>query len=715
MTHLWDLVPFESFDTDGWMQTFLPQIERVRNAFWYCHALEKSNVRMIEADPYNLPPEIGDYDIGVLASVLLHCRAPFSLLEQVARRVTQTIIVTDEYNPALGPEPVMRLLPHRGVPHIHTWWQFNPQFFVSALGLLGFTEVRVGLHKQQQVEFGLSVPMFTVVASRPAHPLPRVYVPAQIDVAIGLVLTGDFPLSDSDRRLLRAITTRNVSAEVPLPHLPSYALRKALASFAEATAERLFGLVATAPATEALALLSAALAFHPDHIPARLALAWRLFDDGEPAAPCQHAAHAYERAPEQAAAAYGWFLIAAGELKAAEAILRPALAAYPAQAPLHWYMGVLLQRLGDLTEAAAALRTAHELDPSLPDVPFVLAWVLHDLGAIAEAQAWNAKALAIQLDADRLLQAGWLALCQQQYEIAEAHYRAAAARVPLDDPRRGTLETHWAEAERSARVGGRHVLVLSPQALIEPGALAAASARLNGDPSIGVVGGRIMDPDGKLWEAGGILYRDGSSEAYGRAQDPEAAEYRFSRDVDYSSGGFLTVRRALWDMLGGFDPAVGEGADIDFCLRVWRAGFRVVYEPNARVTLLKEGAEQSGPRPHLLENYPELTDRRPRSEAQPLIDRWRPSAYPRVLLLESKPPLGEDAESARTRHLLQACDGFPLSLLWSGAGAEADPALPASVEVICGVSLEAFLAARRGVYTLLLIRRKGALEAVEAL
>lgn len=166
LEHLWDVVPFEGFDTPRWRQTFLGEIQGVRNSFWYAHHALGSKVRMIEADPYRISEAAGRFDVGVLAAVLLHCRNPFDLLQSVASHVSGAMVVTEEYNEALGPAAACMFQPHLGVQQVDTWWQFTPQFFVSALGLLGFPRARVLLHTQQQPGHQREVRMFTVVCER---------------------------------------------------------------------------------------------------------------------------------------------------------------------------------------------------------------------------------------------------------------------------------------------------------------------------------------------------------------------------------------------------------------------------------------------------------------------------------------------------------------------------------------------------------------------
>lgn len=132
---------------------------------------------------------------------------------------------------------------------------------------------------------------------------------------------------------------------------------------------------------------------------------------------------------------------------------------------------------------------------------------------------------------------------------------------------------------------GKHLLLLNNDAQLKEGSLQAALKTLESNPQIGCVGGKIILLDGTLQEAGNIIWEDGSCLGYGRGLDPDTPTCNFRRPVDYCSGVFMLTPSHLFKRLGGFDMAFAPAyyEETDYCMRLWEAGYQVIYEPQAEV------------------------------------------------------------------------------------------------------------------------------------
>lgn len=132
---------------------------------------------------------------------------------------------------------------------------------------------------------------------------------------------------------------------------------------------------------------------------------------------------------------------------------------------------------------------------------------------------------------------------------------------------------------------GEFLLFLNNDTVVTAGWLEALLRCAEEAPDAGLVGARLVYPDGRLQEAGGIIFNDGSGWNYGRFGDPADSRYAFRREVDYCSGAAILLRRALFEQLGAFDaryaPAYYEDTDLAFAVR--EAGLKVYYEPAATV------------------------------------------------------------------------------------------------------------------------------------
>lgn len=162
--------------------------------------------------------------------------------------------------------------------------------------------------------------------------------------------------------------------------------------------------------------------------------------------------------------------------------------------------------------------------------------------------------------------------------LAVVEYRPAAG----EPERVGSVEISN-RAARQAR--GKYLVFLSPESSAQAGWLKEMVDLAERDPAAGIIGPKLLTPDGLLKEAGRIVWNDASDTKYGGGDDPHRPEYSHVRQCDYVSRSALLVRRSLFEQVGGFDerfaPAGYDDADLAFKCR--EQGSTVVYQPRATV------------------------------------------------------------------------------------------------------------------------------------
>ena len=128
---------------------------------------------------------------------------------------------------------------------------------------------------------------------------------------------------------------------------------------------------------------------------------------------------------------------------------------------------------------------------------------------------------------------------------------------------------------------GKYILFLNNDTQVQPGWISPLVTILEHDERAGMVGSKLVYADGRLQEAGGILWSDGSAWNYGNRQPTDSSEFNYVKEADYISGAAIMIRASLWKEIGGFDerfvPAYCEDSDLAFEVR--KHGYKVIYQP----------------------------------------------------------------------------------------------------------------------------------------
>jgi len=152
------------------------------------------------------------------------------------------------------------------------------------------------------------------------------------------------------------------------------------------------------------------------------------------------------------------------------------------------------------------------------------------------------------------------------------------------------------------RATGEYVLVMDSDAWVEAPTLAALIGTLDADPRCGIVVPRLEYPDGRFQlstDTFPTLVRKLHRLVGLRNLEASAKPPTEPCTVDYAISALWLFRRSLLDAVGLLDERIFYSPeDVDFCLRVWKAGYTVVYDPRVKAVHdaqeLSRGAKLNG-------------------------------------------------------------------------------------------------------------------------
>ncbi len=201
----------------------------------------------------------------------------------------------------------------------------------------------------------------------------------------------------------------------------------------------------------------------------------------------------------------------------------------------------------------------------------------------------------------------------------------------------------------AAQARGEYLVLLDNDTAILDGDWLHAMLNHAQRPEVGVVGPKLLNPDGSVQSAGLILGAGiGVAPAFAGSSPQEPGYmHRLQLDQDYGAvpGSCMMIRASVFQELGGLhdDGLRHAYSDVDFCLRVGQAGYLVVWTPYS-VVLHEGGASRARVDPASMEEKAQ----RVKTSLDVLFRRWLPQlaqdpAHNRNLSLGENPFKAETA------------------------------------------------------------------------
>jgi O-antigen biosynthesis protein len=143
----------------------------------------------------------------------------------------------------------------------------------------------------------------------------------------------------------------------------------------------------------------------------------------------------------------------------------------------------------------------------------------------------------------------------------------------------------FASNKGAEQARGEILVFLNNDTVVQAGWLDELLKVFNKFPNTGIVGAKLLYPNGRLQEAGGTIFNDGSVWNMGRFEQADNPGFNYIREVDYVSGAALAIRKNVFHQMKGFDPhfAPGYFEDTDLSMRVRQSGLKIRYQPFAKV------------------------------------------------------------------------------------------------------------------------------------
>lgn len=163
-----------------WLVQAESGLRAMKNSYWYLWHEFNSSCAVYYGDLINVSRDIGSFNVGFLGQILVHNRDPLGLLQAVASRTTETLIVSEgmdqrtDRNISFMPNVAAGVRPHG-------WFRFSVGALTEFIELMGFKVRSVTTEYYPNLVRKLETPITTIVADRKPNTMVANDGPAVVD------------------------------------------------------------------------------------------------------------------------------------------------------------------------------------------------------------------------------------------------------------------------------------------------------------------------------------------------------------------------------------------------------------------------------------------------------------------------------------------------------------------------------------------------------
>lgn len=139
---------------------------------------------------------------------------------------------------------------------------------------------------------------------------------------------------------------------------------------------------------------------------------------------------------------------------------------------------------------------------------------------------------------------------------------------------------------------GKYICILHNDTIPKENWLEPMVKIIEEDETIGIVGAKILQPNGKISEAGFEIDYEGIFTSIGKGESSDESDFNKTKIVDYCSSCSMLVKKNIWDEIGGFDikfsPKYYEDVDLSFNF-LYKFKLKTVFQPQSEIVHFNKG------------------------------------------------------------------------------------------------------------------------------